>query len=138
MSNKLMLSGFEELKAALRQLPQHLAAEAGGIVTAHAESAATRVRAAYAEHRHTGNLERGVKVDRVVVENAGAAARVRSTARHAFIFENGTQARHTGLGWNRGAMPPGHVFVPIAIRERAAMVDELIAMVEREGLTVRR
>lgn len=137
-NNRLVLTGFEELKQQLRNLPTHLAEEAAGIVVAHAQTAAGNIRAAYPEGP-TGNLKRGVKVDQVEVggrTNAGARARVRSTARHAFIYENGTQARHTDEGWNRGAMPPGNVFIPAVVRERRAMVNDLIAMVQREGLTV--
>jgi hypothetical protein len=52
------------------------------------------------------------------------------------MFENGTMVRHTRIGANRGAMPPGHVFVPTAIRHRAAMYRNLRDMLEREGLLV--
>ncbi len=135
-NNKLTLGGFNELREALRNLPEHLAHEAGAIVTQHAEAAAAQIRNAYPAR--TGNLKRGVKVDRATVQGAGASARVRSTAKHSFIFEHGTQARHNAIGANRGAMPPGNVFVPVVVRERRAMIDDLVALVEREGLTVRR
>jgi hypothetical protein len=36
-----------------------------------------------------------------------AGAIVINRAKHAAIFENGTQARHTAIGANRGSMPPG-------------------------------
>lgn len=135
MSNKFQLGGFEELKAQLRALPTHLASEAEGIVVGHANAAAGQLRSEYPEGP-TGNLKRGVKADRVTQSGAGARARVRSTARHAHLYEYGTQARHTSEGWNRGAMPPRPTFVPVVVRERRAMVDDLIHMVEREGLTV--
>lgn len=137
MSTTLKLGGFDELRRQLQELTPHLAEEAGQIVTSHAEQAATTIRVAYHEHRKTGNLERGVKVDQAHHSGAGAVARVRSTARHASIFEYGTQARHTDIGANRGAMPPAHVFVPAVVKERRAMVTDLIHLVESQGLTVK-
>lgn len=135
MSNtKLMLNGFEEFKQQLRNLPAHLAVQAGPIVVHRAEAAADQIRVNYPER--TGKLRQGVKVDRVAIEGAGAVARVRSTAKIAFIVENGTQLRHTKEGWNRGAMPPGHYFVPVVVRERRRMFEELIALLQSEGLTV--
>ena len=116
MSAKLRLGGFAELAEQLRNLPADLAQEAGGIVTHHAENAAAQVSAEYHRHDRTGNLSSHVRVDRVTVSGAGASARVRSTARHAIMFENGTQVRHTGSGANRGAMPPFHAFVPVVVR----------------------
>lgn len=134
MSVRVVLTGFEELRLALRQLPDHLVDEATGIVTARAEAAAAQVVAAYPEK--SGNLRKGVKVDQLATGRGGVARRVRSTSKHAYLYENGTQARHTDLGANRGAMPPAHVFVPTMIRERREMTRQLAAMVEREGLTV--
>jgi hypothetical protein len=52
------------------------------------------------------------------------------------MFENGTQARHTALGASRGAMPPGHVFIPVAAAERRAMYKDLAQVVADEGLEV--
>lgn len=139
---KIELAGFEEFKAQLRNLPQHLAEEAGGIVMHHAEATAAKVYAEY--HEVTGNLKKGVKIDQVSVRGAGAMARVRSTSRHAWLYEHGSAARHyvtaagrehrTGKMWSRSA--PAHTLARTAIRERRAMVEELIAMLQREGLTV--
>jgi hypothetical protein len=55
---------------------------------------------------------------------------------HAWMFENGTQARHTAIGANRGAMPPGHVFIRIAIIKRKQMYAQLRGLLERHGLKV--
>ncbi len=137
MSASLTFTGMEELKAALRNLPAHLAQEAAGIVTGHADAAASNVRAAYA--RKTGALRQGVKVDKAVVNGAGASARVRSTGRLAYIYENGTEVpRRWKNGKSTGRMPATHAFVRAVVPERRAMVDDLIALVEREGLTVTR
>lgn len=135
MSVRVKLDGFAELREQLRNLPTHLAEEAGGIVTRHAHAAEAHIQAAYPTGP-SGNLKRGVKVDQVQVSGAAAHVRLRSTARHAHLFEFGTQARHTSLGYNRGPMPAAHVFIPTVVRERRQMTEDLIAMLKREGLTV--
>ena len=46
-------------------------------------------------------------------------------------------ARHTALGANRGAMPPGHTFIRIDVEERRAMYeDDFAPCSSRPGLTV--
>lgn len=140
MSVALKLEGFDELRAALRALPAELAGEAIAIVEKNAIDMMTEVRAVYRLHRRTGRLEGGVVVRRLSKSRFGAGIEVRSTAPHAYIVENGTQARHTSLGANRGSMPdsapPAHVFIPAAIRHRRTMREQLKALVERKGLIV--
>lgn len=133
-NNRIVWEGLDELRAALRQLPSDLAAEATGIVIAHAEGAAQEIEGAYPAR--TGNLRNGMDVIRSAAGRFGVGALVRNRAKHAWIFENGTQARHTSLGASRGSMPPGHVFIPRIIRWRARMYDALRAMLERHGLAV--
>lgn len=131
--NRLILEGLAELTQALRELPAVLNQEAAGIVFGAADQAKDEIVAAYPEH--TGNLK-----SHVTVSHSGGAfgtsAIVKNTAKHAWIFENGTQARHTAIGANRGSMPPGHVFIPIAIRKRREMVHNLAELVRREGFEV--
>lgn len=137
--NELELRGLAELYAALRRLPEELRERGGQIVTENADEAADEIRAGYTAHKHTGNLADHVKV--VKVDGAsgkyGAAAIVKSTAKHAYIFENGTQVRKNAKGANRGAMPPGHVFVPIVIRKRRQMYQELQYLLVQAGLDVK-
>jgi hypothetical protein len=132
--------GLAELLRELQNLPMELTAEAGGIVLDTAEAAASEIRAAYPEQSKTqygtGNLRNGVRVKVVDAGQFGAAARVASTAPHAYMYENGTAARQTGRGYNRGAMPAKHVVVPTAIRKRRGMYRELAALLERRGATV--
>ena len=133
-NNKFIFDGMAEFREALRNLPEHLKDEAGGIVAEAANDAAMEIIADYPEV--SGNLKGGVKVTPMSAGKFGAGYVVKSAAPHAFIWENGTQARHTDLGYNRGAMPPGHVFIPICIRKRREMNQELVALLEREGFTV--
>lgn len=136
-NNRLVIEGLDELRQALRSLPARLREEAGRIVVKRAESAKQQAVATYEAHARTGNLARGVTITHDYSQY-GQVAIVRSRAKHAWMFENGTQARHTGLGANRGAMPPAHAFIPAMVRERRAMNDELIEIVRREGLQVSR
>lgn len=131
--NRLVFDGLAELRAALRQLPQELTGEGSHIVEGAANGAAAEIKGKYP--RVTGHLIDGVEVDFVHGQFV-AGAIVRNKAKHAFIFENGTQVRHTELGANRGAMPPGHVFVPAMIRKRRRMYEDLKAMLTRHGLQV--
>lgn len=138
-NNRLRLDGMAELKQALRNLPRHLTDEASRIVEDTAQGMQGEVVAEYkskVKQEVTGNLVNGVVISR---QSGGftTGAVVKNRSPHAYIFEHGTQVRQTALGYNRGRMPPGRVFVPIAIRRRRQMVDELIAMVEREGFVVR-
>lgn len=134
------IDGLTSYLFELRNLPQALKAEAAGIVLDSAEAAASEIRANYPEasqtEHGTGNLRNGVKVKVIDAGQFGAAARVANTAPHAYIYENGTAARHTSRGYNRGAMPAKHVFIPIAIRHRKAMYRELIGLLETRGATV--
>jgi len=134
-NNRLTWDGIEAFKSALRQLPSHLSGRGGDIVVARAHEAGEEVRQGYALHEHTGNLEQHVVVE-VESRAAGAVAIVKSTARHAYIFEIGTQIRKTKSGANRGAMPPGNVFVPTVVRKRRAMVEDLKALMTESGLEV--
>jgi hypothetical protein len=61
---------------------------------------------------------------------------VKSTAKHAALFEIGTQARHTNIGANRGSMPPGKIFVPVVVRKRRAMYERLKELLVRHGAKV--
>lgn len=134
-NNRLVFNGLAELRAELRQLPAELAGEAGEIVSGAAEGAKNDIVEAYPER--TGNLRSRVTVSRTAGSGLyGVAAIVKNTAKHAWIFENGTQARHTDIGANRGAMPAGHVFIPAVIRRRRQMYERLKGLLTKHGLVV--
>lgn len=137
MSASVRFQGLEELKSDLRNLPADLRDDARTIVEEAAEGAKTAIQTAYRARGGTGNLARGVVTKKRKAGEYAVRASVESTAAHAFIFENGTQTRKTTLGANRGAMPPGRVFVPIAMRRRRQMNDDLIDMIKRAGFEVR-
>jgi hypothetical protein len=135
MSATLTWNGLDELRDALRDLPRALATEAGAIVSTAAEGVRDDVVAAYEAHRYSGNLAEHVVLATSAHGQFGVAFRLRSTAKHAWMFENGTMVRHSEFG-NRGQMPAAHVFIPACIRRRRTMYDQLKDMLERHGLKV--
>lgn len=137
MSVKLEMQGLAELRTALRNLPEDLAREGDVIVLAHAEDAARQIQTAYPEGP-TGNLKRGVVVERNR-SKFYTQGLVKSRAKHAWIFENGTDVRRTSKGANRGRMPQADEtkrFIPKVVRLRARMVKQLVELVRRAGFQV--
>lgn len=133
-NNRFTFDGLTELRAALRRLPAHLAEEAEGIIDNRAELAKAEIVQTYP--RRTGNLRDGVSVKDLPSGQYGAGRLVQNRAQHAYLFEVGTEARHTKLGADRGSMPAGKVFIPAVIRHRRKMYEELKALLAREGLEV--
>lgn len=134
MSSSLKFEGLDELRKQLQNLPGELTSEASNEVQGAANGAASEMKRSYPVHE--GKLRDGVSVQPVNAGRFGAGVIVKNTAKHAVIFENGTQVRQNRAGANRGAMPPGHVFVPAAIRARRLMYERLKAMVARAGFRV--
>jgi hypothetical protein len=136
-NNRLKFEGLEELRASLRRLPVDLRDDAEVIVFDSAKEAVDDIKAGYAKHRRSGDL--ADKVEAVQLRGNGTAfagAIVQNKSKLAFIFENGTQARHTNIGANRGSMPAAHVFVPAVIRRRKEMYERLREMMRSHNLTV--
>ena len=80
---------------------------------------------------------------------------MKSSAPHATLFETGTQTRQTKLGYNRGFMfaknapavssgwsagprRGANIFVPVVTRYRRRMLEDMLPILEQEGLSVRR
>lgn len=137
MSVRLQMQGLTEFQQALRQLPEELTDEASAIVQAHAEDAQQRIQRAYTEGP-TGNLRRGV-VKESYKSRFTTNAIVRSRAKHAWLYEKGSQPRRTATGANRGRMPEApeaNRMIPIVIRKRKQMVEALKGLVRRAGFQV--
>jgi len=137
-NNRLEIQGLAELKAALRQLPYELKGEAQHIVEGAANGAAAQVKQNYVRGK-TGNLIAGVYVRNSEVGAFGAGAIVVSKAKHAWLYENGSQLRHNAKGANRGVMPaapPGRAFIPVMIKTRRRMYEQLKDVLVRNGLQV--
>jgi hypothetical protein len=144
MAATLRWSGLDELKAQLRNLPTELTTEASRIVDATANAAAVEVRTAYGRHHVTGDLQSGVVVTHTQGGKWSAGAILKSSSPHAWLFDNGSQARHyfskngkehkTGKMWGR--IPPTHVFVRTAVNARRVMYGKFKDMLVRNGLIV--
>jgi len=140
---EIAINGLEELRAALRNLPQELTNEAGVIVQAQAEAAMREMDLKYAEHEWTGALRRGLIMTRDFTQTRfGVRWIVRNRAPHAYWAEYGTEMRETigrksvRAGVSRGRMAPLKIFIPIAMRRRRLMVAALTALLRRVGLIV--
>lgn len=133
MSSSLTFEGLDDLRAALRALPHELAQEGGDVIVETTNNAADEIMAGYPDV--TGHLRGGVKFS-IERSEFGVIGIVKNTAKLANIFEVGSQARHTELGANRGSMPPGHVFVPVVMRRRRQMYDQLKDVLAKAGIEV--
>lgn len=131
--------GLAELKAKLQNLPADLTAEAAHIVEGVANAAAFEIRSAYPVY--TGNLRDHVLVTHFEKGRYSVGAIVKNTAKHAWIYEHGTAARHyytdSGAKHATGAMPAGNVFIPIVIKHRRRMYADFAALLERHGIEAR-
>lgn len=132
--NSLGITGVAELMDALRKLPRELVDQGDAIVVGHADNAAEAIREGYPDGP-SGALKNGVSVTSTK-STGGTVATVKSSNALASIFENGTAVRHTELGYDRGRMPPGKVFVPIVVQARRDMYEELVELVQGKGLEV--
>jgi hypothetical protein len=148
-SNRIEWTGLDELYAALRQLPAHLAAEAVDLVDNTVEVTAASLIQSYpplgpaqpatpGQAAHVpGALRRGVKWS-TTPSQFGVSGEVKSTAPHAHLWEFGTQNRTTSKGWNRGHLKDQYNrgLVGIAIRERAKLNKKLVELVRKAGFEV--
>ena len=134
MSASVRWSGLDELRAQLRALPADLTAEASHIVQAAANAAEVEIKAAYPVR--TGRLRDHVIQTHFEGGKFSTGVVLKNTSPLAWIYENGTQARHSAIGAFRGSMPPGHVFIPRVIRARGWMYAQLSDLLVRHGLRV--
>jgi len=139
--NRLVLEGLNELREALRDLPDELAAEARAIVQAAGERAAADARAGYQKSRRLGALQDGVFVEPLLLGRFGVGANVVNRNPIAWVFENGSELRHyitkkRGVKKLVGRMPAAHVFIPAMMRARDPMWADLRVLVESKGVTV--
>lgn len=140
MSASVVIDGLDDLFAALRNLPKELGGEATAIVEHSARAAFNQISANYAAHTRTGHLARSMKIE-IQKTEFGAIAVVSNTDKIAYVFENGSVARHyitkaNGVVHVTGQMPPLNAFIPPASRNRFRMYDALRRMMESKGLEV--
>ena len=136
MATTLTFDGLEDLKRALRSLPDDLHAECGHKVHAAANATVAAIKAKYGAHRRTGHLVDAV--DATVDDSRfGTSALIAVKDEAAWWFENGTQARHWINGKLTGTMPAYPIFLPTITKERRRMYEEQKDILQRHGLVVR-
>jgi len=130
----LRIDGLDDELDALTALPTTLRDQAAPLVRTAADQAEATIRAAYPVV--SGQLRDSLHQE-VVETPAGIKVRLINDAPEAIWYEYGTVFRHTSLGYARGRMPAAKVFVPEVMRDRRALLEDLIPVVEAEGLKVR-
>jgi len=135
MASGFTWQGLNELREALANLPDHLAVEAAAIIEETTASAEAEAASGYAGSQRAAKMARKLR-HTVVRDGVSITGEVRNSSKLAYIFENGTQARHTDFGVDRGSIPPAHVFIPTMQRWRNRMYERLKDMMVREGLLV--
>ena len=90
----------------------------------------------YGARAGRGQLVKGLKLDLFGDARSGTSGRIVNKAPHAWIFENGTGPRTWANGKSTGSMPPGKVFIPIAMRYRRLLESSLVDLVRRAGFSV--
>lgn len=131
--------GLPELLTALRRLPRDLVDEASRIMDGHGAAAEAEIRNNYQAHAHTGKLADSVERRTVALGPWGHSIVIRAKAKHAHLFEHGTNARHHSQGRYVGIMPPAppmHQFIPAMERQRRAMYRDLRDLLTSHGLEV--
>lgn len=149
MSLRFRFEGLEELKQQLLKLPADLAGDAVDIVQGIADEAADAVRDGYPVREtglHPGRFRKsrwfppGQLKGRVSVRRSNGptwtGAEVISGSPIAWLYDNGSEARHWRNGKYVGRMPPTHHFVKTMIRYRAIMGEALKRLLEYAGLRV--
>lgn len=124
MPNKLVLTGFKELRSELVALPDTVKRESAPILVRYARAAQTEVLAAYPTI--TGELRAGVRIVERVARGVATLYTLVTSAPYAHIFEFGSARSR-----------PRATFLPISERERRASVVAVADMVEAKGLVVR-
>lgn len=141
MSAKFRFDGLAALKAELDALPTNLTGEADKIVEGNANGAVLDLKRGYGDHIFTGKLLKMVTSAKVATGPFGVAVKVRSNSPLAWLFDNGSQARHKRSGASTGRMwgktPPTHLFVRTLIKARQELTTKLSDLLIRNGISVR-
>jgi hypothetical protein len=128
----LVWDGFAEFRAALDALPEDCRAEAATLIAAEVKTAYTLIAAVYAAHRVTGTL-----VARLQITTIPGGFRLVSGSPIAWLFDNGSQARHWRSGKSTGTMwgktPPTHIFARTVGVARRTLTARFTAMLTRRG-----
>jgi hypothetical protein len=140
VSAHFQFEGFEELKAALRQLPAELTGEASHIIEGAANAAIVDMRAEYPP----GELRDKLAQTTLGAGQYGVGIQIKNSSGWSWHWDHGTKLRHTtdkkrkahptGAEW--GGTTPPHTFGRTMAQTRRWMWAQLKTMLERHGLQV--
>jgi len=140
MAKGVVWNGLDEYLAELRKLPEDCVGEAEKMATGAANAAFVKIATVYVAHEFTGTLRRLLTLKPAMNKGALATGVVlRSGSPLAWLFDNGSQARHwasgksTGKMWGRSA--PTHIFSSTVGKARRELAAQLRAMLMRRGAT---
>jgi hypothetical protein len=138
MANRVVWSGLKEYYAELKQLPDACTGETEKLIEGEVNGAYTTVSQVYGAHRHTGTLQKRLTIAPLKRKGQFIAGReLRSGSPIAWLFDNGSQARHWASGKSTGTMwgktPPTHIFAKTVAKARRALTLQYKAMLLRRG-----
>jgi hypothetical protein len=125
--------GLKEYGAALEALPETCTTEASHIIEGAANAAYVAISTVYGSHTFTGTLQKRLRLAPLNAKKYVTGFKLTSGSPLAWLFDNGTQARHTKFGVNRGRMPPTHAFSGAVGKEKRRAAQQLRDMLERQG-----
>ena len=138
MASGMEWRGMDELQKELRALPESCRSEAEKHLEDHVHAAFVTIKRVYDAHRFTGTLSARLSISpmrSVGVMSAGLV--LRSGSPLAWLFDNGSQARHyvteKGKTHLTGRMPANHVFSRTVGFTRRKLLTELKEMLLRKG-----
>jgi len=131
-------NGLNEYREELRNLPKDCTGEALHVVEGGVNSAYQTISAVYGAHHFTGTLQKRLRISPMKVRGEFVTGlMLTSGSPLAWIFDNGTQARHYvtehGVTHATGRMPPTHIFSSTVGKTKRKIVQQLKDMVLRRG-----
>jgi hypothetical protein len=136
MPTGLVWDGLKEYQEELRRLPEECKKESLNLIQAAVNSAYVTISTVYGRHRFTGTLQARLRITPLK-----DGLRLVSGSPLAWIFENGSQARHwksgrsTGEMWGRTPNPPTHIFTRTVGNARRTLAKQFREMLLRRGAT---
>jgi hypothetical protein len=138
MANRVVWTGLNEYQAELKRLPDVCTDETAKLIEGEVNGAYVTVSQVYGAHRHTGTLQNRLRI--APLKRRGqfiAGLELVSGSPIAWLFDNGSQARHWASGKSTGTMwgktPPTHIFARTVGRARRALTLQYRAMLLRHG-----
>jgi hypothetical protein len=139
MASTVIWNGLEEYMAELKQLPEACLGEAGKAIEGEVNGAFVAVAQVYERHRFTGTLRRRLTISHLAIGTHVYGVVLKSGSPLAWLFDNGSQARHwksgkgTGEMWGKTSNPPTHTFSRAVGKARRKLSGLFREMLLRHG-----